>query len=81
MADAQEFLNLAVERYTTVTDAEQGQRKEGKIDIEFLNLEQWDPAIKNARSGLDASEPHDRASSSIRSMTGPTSTRRGSIRS
>ena len=79
MADAQEFLNLAVERYTTVTDAEQGQRKEGKIDIEFLNLEQWDPAIKNARSGERPCLVVDQIGEPFRQMLGRQRAARPSI--
>lgn len=40
-AAAVEFLTLAMDRFKAVEAAEADMRKEGKIDLEFLNLQQW----------------------------------------
>ena len=43
------FLTLALTRWTVANTAEGPMRTEGEKDLQFLNLEQWDPDVVSSR--------------------------------
>lgn len=67
---ALEFLKLALERWRSAETAESDLRTEGELDLQFLNLEQWDATIKNDRGTSRPSLTIDQIGEPYRQLVG-----------